>query len=324
MLDEESAGARPLGRVDAETRGRVDAQARGRADSETRGRVDALKQQELFARSLNPPHSPPAHSQPAHSLNDAAPLHPSPASSGIALFPSFRHRSDELENIDKGTYTPEEYEGCLVELRRVNRYLGDTRVLRRALLPLIERANLKEFSVLDVGAGSGELLRVIATWARETKREARLTGLELNARSARSILEESRDASAINAVRGDALRLPFKDDSFDYVICSLFTHHFTDELVVKVLAEMNRVARRRLLVIDLHRHAVAYYFYTTLGRLLLHNRLLREDGALSILRSFRPAELRQLARSAGLRDSRVERRFPYRLVLSGGKVGSSS
>ena len=64
---------------------------------------------------------------------------------------------------------------------------------------------------------------------------------------------------------------------------------------------------------------MAYYFYTTVGRLFLHNRLVREDGALSILRSFVPRELKTLAERAGLSCAKVERRFPYRLVLSGSK-----
>ncbi|HEY0385000.1 MAG TPA: methyltransferase domain-containing protein [Pyrinomonadaceae bacterium] len=237
------------------------------------------------------------------------------------MFSRFTHRSLELEHLDKGDYTPEEYEGCLVELRRVNRYLGDTRALRSSLFPLIERDSLREFSVLDVGAGSGELLRVIAGWASETKRHARLVGLELNARSASAIREESKGWSGISAVRGDALRLPFRDDSFDYAMCSLFTHHFKDDGVIRILNELARVARRKVLVIDLHRHPVAYYFYTTLGHLFLHNRLIREDGALSILRGFLPAELEGLARRATLAGVRVERRFPYRLVLSGNKAG---
>jgi len=57
-------------------------------------------------------------------------------------------------------------------------------------------------------------------------------------------------------------------------------------------------------------------FYTTLGKIVLHNRLLRHDGALSILRSFKRDELLELAQRAGLRDISVERHFPYRLVLS--------
>ena len=232
------------------------------------------------------------------------------------MFERFRQRSYELEHLDKGDYTPEEYEGCLAELRRVNRWLGDSRALRRSVLPDIGRESLREFSLLDVGAGTGELLREVALWSRGRGTRARLVGLELNERAAEGLAEESREFWEVESVRGDVMRLPFATGAFDYVMCSLFTHHFRDEACVRVLAEMTRVAARRVYVIDLHRHPVAYYFYTTAGRLFLHNRLVREDGALSILRSFRPRELRVLAERAGLKDVKVERRFPYRLVLS--------
>jgi ubiquinone/menaquinone biosynthesis C-methylase UbiE len=232
------------------------------------------------------------------------------------MFEKFRHRSYELEHLDKGDYTPEEYEGCIIELQRVNQWLGDADALRKSLLENIERLDLKDFKVLDVGAGSGELLRVAAKWARESSRRAVLVGLELNARSAKAILEESAGFPEINSVRGDAFRLPFADGEFDYVLCSLFTHHFKDEPVVELLREMNRVARRGIFVIDLHRHPIAYYFYTTVGRVFLHNRLIREDGALSILRSFKPEELKELGQRAGLANVSVEEHANYRLVMS--------
>jgi ubiquinone/menaquinone biosynthesis C-methylase UbiE len=233
------------------------------------------------------------------------------------MFERFRQRSEELEHIDKGDYTPEEYEGCLAELRGVNRWLGDSSALRRSVLPDIGRDSPREFSLLDVGAGTGELLREVALWARRRGTKARLVGLELNGRAAEGLAEESREFWEIESVRGDALRLPFAAGAFDYVMCSLFTHHFRDEACARLLGEMARVAGRRVYCIDLHRHPVAYYFYTTAGRLFLHNRLVREDGALSILRGFRPRELRAVAERAGLSDVKVERRFPYRLVLSG-------
>ena len=238
------------------------------------------------------------------------------------MFQRFRERSRELEHLDLGDYTETEYEGCLVELRRINRFFGDASALRKSLFPEIERANLKEFSALDVGAGSGELLRVIARWARDGKRTAHLTALELNNRSAQAVIEESRSFPEITAVRADALRLPFATDSFDYVICSLFTHHLAEEEIVTSLGEVRRVARRRIFIIDLHRHPLAYYFYTTVGQIFLHNRLTREDGALSILRGFKPEELNALAAKAELAEARVERRFPFRLVLSGSGAGS--
>ena len=237
------------------------------------------------------------------------------------MFAQFRHRSHELENLDKGTYTSEEYEGCIVELQRVNRWLGDESALRSTLLKEIERAGLRSFSVLDVGAGSGQLLRVAAKWARETDRSASLVGLELNQRSAAAILEGSREFPEISSVQADGFALPFTDNSVDYAISSLALHHFDDVGAVSILREMGRIAGRGIFVIDLHRNPTAYFFYTTLGRLFLHNRLLREDGALSILRSFKADELERLGRAAGLASVTVEKHFPSRLVLSARRNG---
>ena len=232
------------------------------------------------------------------------------------MFAQFRQRSLEVEHLDKGDYTAPEYEGCIVELQRVNRWLGDARALRNSLLSEIEKQNPRSFSVSDIGAGSGELLQVVADWARKTNREVKLTGVELNARSAKAIAERSQTNPEITAVRADAFRLPFDDRAFDYVICSLFTHHFTNDDIPKILRELSRVSRRKIFVIDLHRHPLAYFFYTTIGRLFLHNRLIREDGALSILRSFKPHELVKLADQGNLKNVEVTRSFPFRLVLT--------
>jgi ubiquinone/menaquinone biosynthesis C-methylase UbiE len=232
------------------------------------------------------------------------------------MLSKFRQRSYELEHIDRGDYTAAEYEGCIAELQLVNEWLGDSRTLKRTLFKHIEKNGLRSFSVLDVGAGSGQLLRVTAGWARETARDFRGVGLELNERSAQAIDEESKQFAEIQSVRADARQLPFADGEFDYVICSLFTHHFVELQIINILREMSRVARRRIFVIDLHRHPVAYYFYITIGKLILHNRLLRTDGALSILRSFKRRELYELADRAELKDATVTRHFPYRLVLS--------
>ena len=232
------------------------------------------------------------------------------------MFDKFKRRSHKLEYIDTGNYTHAEYEECIGELKFVNRWMGDAHSLRATLFREIEAQSLQSFSILDVGAGSGELLRVTAVWARETGRQLSAVGLELNERSAESINEESNGFREISSVRGNALELPFADSEFDYVICSLLTHHFLDEQVVQALREMSRVAKRRIFVIDLHRHPIAYFLYTTLGKLVLHNRLTRHDGALSILKGFKVDELRELAQRAGLENVWVERHFPYRLVLS--------
>jgi ubiquinone/menaquinone biosynthesis C-methylase UbiE len=229
----------------------------------------------------------------------------------------FQNRSYKLERLDTGDYTEGEYEVCLSELRFINRYIGDTYALKATLLREIESLDLTEFSVLDVGAGSGELLREIAKFGRKTKRKTELCGLEYNVRSAESILGESKNFSEISSVRGDGFSLPFGDNSFDFVICSLFTHHFTDENVVKILSEMSRVASKSIFVIDLERHFVAYRLYSLFCVVFGISPMVKEDGSLSVLRGFKVSELEEMAKSANLKEFSVRKYFPFRIVLSG-------
>lgn len=234
----------------------------------------------------------------------------------VEMFHRFNQRSYKLERLDTGDYTPEEYAKWQDEMKLINRFLGDTRALRYSLIADVKREGKEKFSVLDVGAGSGELLRDVANWTRANNKRARLVGIELNERAAKSI--QNSDDDEVLAVQCDALRLPFADDSFDYAISSLFAHHLKDEQVVNVLKEMSRVARARIFVIDLHRHPLAYYLYKMFGKLFLQDFTI-EDGSLSILRSFQPEELKSLAEKADLKDVKVERHLAFRLVLSGRK-----
>ncbi len=221
----------------------------------------------------------------------------------------FRYRSHELERLDTGAYTDDEYAKWQIEMRFVHRTFGEIRALRQFLFSEILSSDLDEVSILDVGAGSGNLLQEMRK--RLARQYLFLVGAELDMTAAKAI----RDAS-IEAVRCDALRLPFSDASFDFVTCSLFLHHLSDDSAVQLLSEMKRVSRKRVIVVDLHRSPVAYYFYRAFAPLMFQ-RFTCEDGALSILRSFKPRELHKLAEAAGLKDIAIERSAAYRLVLSG-------
>jgi len=228
------------------------------------------------------------------------------------MFPSFAHRSHKLERLDTGDYTREEYSLWLREMHWINRWLGDAHALRKELRKVMDDHPIGRISVLDVGAGSGELLKI----AQETlgKRTKSLVGADLNVRAAEEIASRASEFE-VSSLQCDARQLPFEDDSFDVVICSLFLHHLTEEEGVDLLNEMSRIARLRVIAIDLHRHPLAYFLYRTFVGLLLQ-RLTFEDGSLSILRSYRPHELQRLAGATRLRETRVGRSFPFRLILS--------
>ncbi len=225
------------------------------------------------------------------------------------MFDRFKHRSYELERLDTGDYTAGEYEKWHREMWYIHRIFGEFRAMRRSVFKAIEASGKSSVSVLDVGAGAGELLCELGKWT--SGRNAFLVGAEINAEAASGIRE-----AKINAVQCDALLLPFEDGSFDYVICSLFLHHLSDKQAVDLLHEMGRVAGERIFVIDLNRDPLAYYFYKHIAGLFLQP-FTREDGSLSILRSFTRDEMFALAKKAGLRDVTVEPSKANRLILSG-------
>jgi len=224
----------------------------------------------------------------------------------------FRTRSRRLERIDTGDYTAAEYRRFLREIAFINRHFGDKRALERTLFREIEARGSTAFSLLDVGSGSGELLRTTAEWARATGRDARLTGIDLSPISAETA---ATDGPGIEQLRGDARALPFEDSSFDFVIASLFFHHLSDKEAVQVLREMLRVARSVVAVIDIHRHPAAWVLYRLMCTVFSISPLVREDGSLSIMRAFKPGELAAVAKAAGAEGITEKRSFPFRIVL---------
>lgn len=232
----------------------------------------------------------------------------------------FEKRATELERIDTGDYTPEEYATFLREIAFINRYLGDARALKKSLLHEIERRDLREFSVLDVGCGSGELLRMIAEFAAKSDRKASLTGIDLNPISSATTQSESRKFPEISSVQGDAFQLPFADGAFDYAISSLFFHHLTDEQIPIVLKEMSRVSRNGIFVIDLHRDPIAYVGYKLFCAVFRISELVRQDGSLSVRKGFREKELAGFAQLAGLSESKSDQISPGRVVLRAGNL----
>ena len=190
----------------------------------------------------------------------------------------------------------EEFAVAYRELEFINKRLGGVRAIRR-FLPSGSR-----LLMLDVAAGACDVSEALLRNLPCT-----IVTLDLNVRGLK-LADQSLPVVA------DALQLPFRDHTFDVVMSSLFFHHLTNEDCVRVLSQMWRIARQRILVNDLHRGAVPYFSIRVLTALFSKSRMVRHDGPVSVLRAFRPSELLDIANRAGVR-ARVYRSFPYRLVL---------
>ena len=202
------------------------------------------------------------------------------------------------------TLPPEEARASLADLVRINKHWGGYSTLRKLLDDAIPRG--ESFTLLDVGAASGDMGRFVM----QLRPGARVTNLDY--------IATHLEACTGTCVAADAFHLPFADHSFDYVFNSLFLHHFTDEQIVALLREFHRLARKQVLVIDLWRHPIPYYFMSLTQPLFGWQPVTVSDGQISVEAAFRTAELRELAARAGLSDVRARAYVPaFRIALHG-------
>lgn len=218
------------------------------------------------------------------------------------------------ERLDEHGHDDAVLRQSLEQVADVNRYLGGTRAAIRAVDQLLPDSG--PGAVLDVGCGAGDIDAALVAHMRNRARDVRLTAVDVHPQIMTLARDRLRTAPGVTLVRADAAALPFEDGSFDVAIMSLTLHHFEQDLPVRVLRELGRVARA-VVINDLERNWQNYAGARLLARTLwARNRLTRHDGPLSVQRAFTAAELASLARSAGLQDVRVRRRFFYRLVLT--------
>lgn len=199
----------------------------------------------------------------------------------------------------------------LADLSRVN----TVTLAARPTLAFLDRAigSARRLRLLDVGYGSGDMLRRIAGWARARGVDAELVGIDLNPNSA-GIARRMGDAEgAIEFRTGDYAALA--GGKWDVIVSSLVAHHMAHGELVAFLRFMEREAGCGWLVNDLHRHRFAHHGYPLLARLAGWHEIVRHDGQLSIARSYRPAEWPPLLTEAGVTDARIFRAFPFRLCV---------
>src|SRR5262245_52856633 len=234
------------------------------------------------------------------------------------LFSLFRNRSNQAELMDGSDDTVDELVENLADLRRVNSCLGGGNALTSHLLPLIDNAGRNHLRILDVGTGSADIPQKIVKWARSRGIKLDFVVLDINEIVVREARSNSAGYPEICVVRSDANNLPFDDCSFDFVLASLFLHHFENQQAANLIRDFNRVARLRFIINDLRRHPIAYYSVKLMTQIFTRNRLVRNDACLSVLRGFTERDIDEIAGCSQM-ELRIFRHFPYRLIIIGQK-----
>lgn len=213
--------------------------------------------------------------------------------------PDLAHRSESLELMDDLSIGGRDLSQALAQLRRINRLLGAAWPTLEGVSRLWRQAGCpSRLSILDVGAGSGDINRRLLAWAGRNGIDLALTLMDIHPETCAVAADYYRTEPRVRVIQGDIFEPAA--GRVDIVTASLFLHHFPQAQLPAVLLAMLGMARLGVVVNDLHRHWLAWAGIRFLTRLLSRNRMIRHDAPLSVRRGFRPAELEELRAAPGL------------------------
>jgi SAM-dependent methyltransferase len=208
----------------------------------------------------------------------------------------------ELLDDDQGT--PDEIAGSLDDLRHINNWFGGTRTTASLLRRVAKVSDKDELSVLEIGAGLGDV-------PLGAQRALVRHGIRLRV----TLLDRVWSHLPCNgtpAVSGDAMRLPFLDDTFDVISCSLFAHHFDPETLPLLVKEALRVCRCAVLINDLIRNRL-HLSLVYLGLPLFRSRITWHDAPASVRRAYTLDEMKSLLAGTRARQIDMGRHYLFRM-----------
>jgi 2-polyprenyl-3-methyl-5-hydroxy-6-metoxy-1,4-benzoquinol methylase len=215
-------------------------------------------------------------------------------------------RSQKLELIDLGPdhYSIEEYRHCLTTLDRVGRWLGGDTGTFTAIKAIRPAAH----SYLDVGCGGGSFTSRLAMKFPQAK----IVGIDLNP-LAIQYAQDHQDTSSthLKFETREKGELDEPEKSYDVVLTTLVCHHLSDEAIVDFLKRAMSIAKKRVIINDLHRTPLAYYLFKGISPLFFRNRLVQHDGPLSVLRSFTRQDWMNYLERAGISKARYKIKWQW-------------
>ena len=201
---------------------------------------------------------------------------------------STKHRTNQSEMMDDFDMEGNDLKDALDKIAKINQVLGGNKLTLQGIEQLIKNKPTEEtITIVDVGCGSGDMLRTLADYAENNKLDFKLIGVDANNCTINYARELSLHYPYIKYRCEDIFDKPFTELKYDIVLCTLTLHHFKDEEIIKLLEIFKANAKLGIVINDLERSSISYRLFQALCFIFRLNDMSRKDGLVSILRGFK-------------------------------------
>lgn len=181
-------------------------------------------------------------------------------------------------------------------------------IYKRTIQPILERKKGKT-SILDIGCGGGDIIHLLHSLCQKDGYEVEFTGIDPDERAI-NFVSKIDWPDNVQFRSTSSSELVSTNQQFDIVISNHLMHHLSEKQFKRVCSDAEMLSRNAVLFSDIERSDIGYIAFSLVAPFIFRRSYIVKDGKISIKRSFRKSELRQLLPNGW----QVHRRFPFRLL----------
>ncbi len=221
---------------------------------------------------------------------------------------NLQQRSNKKEILDGDDLPFEDIKICMKELNSINTLLGGHAITIKGIYSFWDNKKDK-IIVCEIGCGGGDNLKAIS----KKYNNATFIGIDLKDTCINFAAQQYPELKA-DWITSDYSKVFFKTQP-EVIFSSLFCHHFTDEQLVFMLQWMQQNSTKGFFINDLQRNVLAYYLIKWLTAVFSKSYMVKNDGPISVSRSFLKKDWQLLFAKAGISNYTVKWKWAFRYLV---------